>query len=338
MMLFASIGSPATASLVEVIEQTQPKIVKVYGVGGFRGLENYQSGFLISPNGHILTAHSYVLDTDYITVVLDDGRRFDAKLLGADPRLEIAILKIEASGLAHFDLAKSATAEAGARVLAFSNLFGIAVGNEPASVQKGTVSVVTRLDARRGTFETLYRGPVYVLDVATNNPGAAGGALTNARGELIGMLGKELRNALNHTWLSYAIPIAEMRTAIDELQTGKFLARQASEDFKKPRHSVDPAALGIVLVPDVLERTPPYIDQVRPGSPAAKANLRSDDLILYVGDRLVPSCKALVSELELIDREDAVRLTVQRGQELFEFVLRLNGNTESSTQEPHRHE
>ena len=60
-------------------------------------MEAYQSGMLISPTGHILTAYSYVLDTDYITAVLADGRRFEAKLVGADPRLEIAVLKIAAT-------------------------------------------------------------------------------------------------------------------------------------------------------------------------------------------------------------------------------------------------
>ena len=80
----------------------QPKIVKIYGAGGFRGMEAYQSGMLISPEGHILTVFSHVLDTDYITAVLADGRRFEAKLLGADPRLEVAVLKIDAAGLALF--------------------------------------------------------------------------------------------------------------------------------------------------------------------------------------------------------------------------------------------
>ena len=133
-------------------------MVKIYGAGGFRGMEAYQSGMLISPEGHILTVFSHVLDTDYITVVLADGRKFEAKLLGADPRLEIAVLKIDAADLPCFDLAKAANAEAGTRILAMSNLFNVAVGDEPVSVQKGTVSVVTRLDARRGVFETPYRG------------------------------------------------------------------------------------------------------------------------------------------------------------------------------------
>ena len=103
-------------------------------------------------------------------------------------------------------------------MLAVSNIFGVATGNEPASVQKGTVSVVTRLEARRGVFETPYRGPVYVLDVTTNNSGAAGGALVTRRGELAGMLGKELRNSLNNTWLNYAVPIAELRQSVEQIR------------------------------------------------------------------------------------------------------------------------
>ena len=66
-------------------------------------------------------------------------------------------------------------AEAGTRVLAFSNLFGVATGDEPASVQHGIVAVKTRLEPAAASFETPYHGPVYVLDAMTNNPGAAGG-------------------------------------------------------------------------------------------------------------------------------------------------------------------
>ena len=78
-----------------------------------------------------------------------------------------------------------------------------------------------------------------------------------------------------------------------------------------------------MLIPDVLERTPPYVDHVRPGSPAEKAGIRPDDLILLLGDRLIQSCKALASDLEYVDYEDAVKLTVLRGQELIEFSLRV---------------
>ena len=185
--------------------------------------------------------------------------------------------------------------------MAFSNLFGVAVGDEPVSVQKGTISVIARLEARRGVFETPYRGPVYVLDVTTNNPGAAGGALVTRHGELIGMLGKELRNSLNNTWLNYAVPIDELRRSVEEIRAGKFVAQRDPEAEKKPQRSLDLASLGIVLVPDVLDRTPPFVDRVQPGSPAAKAGIRPDDLIVLSGDHLIQSCKALRADLEYID-------------------------------------
>ncbi len=320
LLVLCRCATSATA-LVDTIDDAQPKIVKIYGAGGFRGMEAYQSGILISPQGHILTVFSHVLDTDYITAVLADGRKFEAKLLGADPRLEIAVLKIEANGVPYFDLAGAVKSNAGVRVVALSNIFGVAMGNEPVSAQKGTVSVVTRLDARRGVYETPYRGSVYVLDVTTNNPGAAGGALITRGGKLTGMLGRELRNALNNTWLNYAMPIEELRSSVEQIESGRFVAREA-ESVKKPARSVDLASLGIVLIPDVVERTPPYIDRVRPDSPAARAGIRPDDLVLLVGDRLVQSCKALTSELEYIDYEDPVKITVLRGQDLIPVSLR----------------
>ena len=105
-MLWAAIGvlawvsaaraDGADASFAAVAREVQPKIVKIYGAGGLRGLEAYQSGMLISAEGHVLTVWSYVLDSDDVTVVLDDGRRFTAKLVGADPLTEIAVLKIDA--------------------------------------------------------------------------------------------------------------------------------------------------------------------------------------------------------------------------------------------------
>ncbi len=316
-------GLPPATATSGVIEQVQSKIVKIYGAGGFRGMEAYQSGFLISAEGHVLTVHSYVLDTDYITATLDDGRRFDAKLLGADPRLEVAVLKIEAAELPHFDLLQAIDVESGARVLALSNLFGVATGDERASVQHGVVSVKTNLSARRGTYETPYRGPVYVLDAMTNNPGAAGGALVTRRGQLVGMLGKELRNALNNTWLNYAVPIDQLRPSVESIRSGKFDPAGTDPPESKPQRPLELVMLGIVLVPDVLERTPPYVDYVRAGSPAAETGIRPDDLVLLLGDRLVQSCKALRSELETIDFEDPVTLTVLRGQELLEMVLQV---------------
>ena len=145
--LLTSLSAVGSAPLPEVARQVLPKIVKIYGAGGIRGLEAYQSGFLISDQGHILTAWSYVLDADPVLAVLDDGRRFPAELTGADPRSELAVLKIDAQDVPYFDLQQVAQAQTGDRILAFSNLYGIATGSEPVSVLHGFVSAVTQLSA-----------------------------------------------------------------------------------------------------------------------------------------------------------------------------------------------
>jgi serine protease Do len=319
----------AGRSLADVVARVDAKLVKIYGAGGLAGLEAYQSGLLISPEGHVLTMFSYVLDSDEINVVLHDGRRFPAKLLGADPRLEVAVLKIEATALPAFDLHAAVEGTPGTAILAFSNLFGAATGNEPASVQHGVISVRTSLDARRGVFETPYRGPVYVLDVVTNNPGAAGGALTTTGGQLLGVLGKELRNALNNTWLNYAVPVAELRASVEAIRAGRFVPSAQDSARKKPDRPLTLALLGLIVVPEVGPRTPPFVDGLQPNSPAAKAGIAPDDLIVLVDDHLVQNCKSLAGELERIDFEDPVRLSVLRGNELKEFTLQVDSSRKS---------
>jgi len=313
----------ADSSYADIIAQVQPKIVKVYGAGGVRGLEAYQSGFLISAEGHILTVWSYVLDTDAIKVILDDGRDYTATLVGADPRTEIAILKIDAEDVQHFDPTAAVDLGPGARVLAFSNLFGVATGDEDASVQHGNVSAKTNLNARRGAFQSAYQGPVLIIDAVTNNPGAAGGALTDSSGQLVGLLGKELRNSYTNTWLNYAIPVNELSTSIQDILAGRVTPASRDDEAKKPADPITLELLGITLVPDVLSKTPPFIDEIRPESPAEKAGLQSDDLIVFVNDRMASSCKSLKDELSYIDRIDEVRLLVQRANGLVDVVLKV---------------
>jgi len=304
----------------ETIDDVLPRVVKIFGAGGLRNLEAYGSGFLVSPEGHIVTAWSHLLDTDAVTVVLNDGRRFDAETVGFEPTLEMAVLKIDAERLPHFDLDDAAEAGAGTRVLAFSNMFQVAVGDEPVSVVHGVIAATGPLSARRGRYEVAYDGPVYVVDAVTNNSGAAGGVVTTRDGRLLGMIGRQLRNSESNTWLNYAIPVSELVTTIRQIQTGDFSRGRDDESFDRSQNFAA-ADFGIILVPDVVQRTPAYVDAVLHGSPAAEVGLRPDDLIVFANNRLVPSCKALAEELGRLQPADDLTLVVRRGGSLVTVTM-----------------
>ncbi len=308
---------------LDTIDAVAPKLVKIFGAGGRKNLYAYGSGFLVSPQGHIATVWSHILDGDAVTVVLHDGRRFMGTIVGAEPSMDLAILKIDAEDLPHFDLTQE-TGEAGpgASVLAFSNVFKVATGDEPVSVMHGVIAAKTKLAARRGVFDAPYSGPIYVVDSVTNNSGAAGGVLTTRDGRLLGMLGKELKNNVTHTWLNYVVPVSELRTPIEEIVTGRFKPRPRPED--EPAVTVRrfaPRDFGLVMVPDVVARTPAYIDRVIPGSAAADAGLRTNDLVVFVGDRVIPSCRVLLEELGRLEPGDPLTMVVRRDDQLVTVTL-----------------
>ena len=220
--------STLAAPLHDTIRDAQRKVVKIYGAGGVRGLEAYQTGILISPEGHVLTALSYVLDTDDLTVVLDDGRQFTAELTRRRPgqragRAQAAARGRNAAGIRPGRGRRPA--QVGDRVLALSNLYNIAGGDEPVSVLQGVVTAIAPLEARRGGFQSNYHGPVYVLDAAANNPGAAGGALVDWNGRLLGVLGKELKSRATGAWLHYALPIDEIAATVGSPPRGRVARR-----------------------------------------------------------------------------------------------------------------
>lgn len=320
-------------SVNQTAVMTELKTVKLYGAGGVAGLDAYQSGFFISEKGYILTVWSTVLDLDTIIAVTSDGKRMEAKVVGIDPNLEIAVLSTDKSTANFFEISpskpagnvdqvvKSKPIHTGDRVLAFSNLFGIATGSEMSSIQKGVIMATTQLDARRGTFESVYQGPIYVIDAMTNNPGAAGGALTDMQGHILGMLGKELRDARANTWLNYAIPIAQISESAVRIIEGKSILRTA-DSRKTADRPISLMDLGIALIPDVLAKTPAYIDLVQPSSPASVAKLAADDLVLFVNSVRITSQNALRNELKYIDQADDVTMLIQRGTILREVTLR----------------
>lgn len=317
-MLVAAVGWVAAVVAAVPAPQTVAaaaarKVVKIHGAGGSRGLEAYQSGLIVSPDGRIVTASSTVLDAAQIDCVLDDGRRFSATLVGVDPRREVAVLAIDADDLPSFVIEDAGRASVGTRIFAVSNLFGVAVGDERVSVQRGVISAVVPLAARRGAAEAAYTGEVYVLDCTTNNPGSPGGALVDSEGRLVGMLGKELRATTSGIWLNYALPVDELAAGIEVAVSGN-----GGGPTPASAERVDPRRLGIVLVPDLLDRTPPFVESVLAESAAARAGLRADDLVIAVAGRTVASRAAVQEAIAAINPGDPVRLAVIRAGEVVE--------------------
>ncbi len=303
-------------SIPNVIDGVQPKVVKLFGAGGLKNLAGYGSGFLVSADGHIVTVWSHLLDSDVVTVVLSDGQRFYGEVLGTDSRLDLAIIKIDSQNLPHFDLKQAVSVGPGARVLAFSNMFKVATGDEPLTVVHGVVSSKTELSAKRGRYKVPYSGPVYLTDAITNNSGAAGGVLTTYDGKLLAMLGRELQSEESNTWINYAMPIPELQGAIEDIIAGKFTRRDPLTSTNKPEAMFSTLDFGIVLVPNVVFRTPAYIEAIQDDSPAAKQGLKPDDLIVFANGELVNSIQNLEQVFAQAIPGDDLQLIIRRNEEL----------------------
>jgi S1-C subfamily serine protease len=340
LLLTALAAGPALASdpFTEVADEVNQKLVKLFGSGGFRGIANYGTGILISPDGHILTVASPMLDTSELIVHLTDGRRMRAEVLVVEPELDLAVVRIKVEGkkpdeptgldLPHFDFvaaAKRPPAGPGDWVLAFGNMYEIAMRDEPLTVQRGIVSAYTKLHGRRGIFDFPYTGDVYMIDAITNNPGAAGGALTDRKGNLLGVVGREVRNVLSDTWINYAIPLGakvEIRDGEKTVTLGvaEFVEKALKGQYKpvqKTKEVTGPGGYhGIVFVPDILERTPPYVEDVAPGSPAAKAGIKADDLVSFIDGEPISSIKVFHESIRRTRTGAKVRFEVRRGDNL----------------------
>ena len=323
--LLAALLLPAAAAASDfgdVVDETLPKVVKIFGAGGLQNLPAHSTGVLVSSDGHVATIWNHVLDTPRPVVVLDDGRRFEATLVGAEPDSDVAVLKIDADGLPHFDLSDPADAGPASRVLAFSNMYKVATGGEPVSVQAGVVAATTELNARRGRWPVPYEGRAYVLDAITNTSGSGGGAVVTLDGRLLGMIGREVKGRDTNVWLNYAMPARDLRGPIERIISGRSASAEEAAATDPGGPMGDPRRLGVVLVPNVVPRTPGYVDSVLDGSEAAAAGLRPDDLIVSLDGVLVSSIRDLRGQLAEIPPGETVRLVVRRDRELIEVQLK----------------
>ncbi len=210
---------------------------------------------------------------------------------------------------------------------------------------RGVIAARTKLSGRVGVFDFPYNGDVYVVDQITNNPGAPGGALTTRDGKLLGVIGREIKNNQTETNLNYAIPVNAAVSVVVKVKEKdvdvektlnisfpQFVDLGMKGQYKPaPR---DKSAVkgeggysGLVFVPNILSRTPAYVEAVIPDSPAAKAGFRPDDLISFVDGEPIASIAAWLEYLRAHTRPGTtIRVDVRRGEALTTLTLPLGNH------------
>lgn len=300
------------------IDTAQERCVKIYGAGIGRE-PGYASGIIISPSGHILTASGIFLAGNRIRVVLPDGSLHLAQVERRSDPLQAAILKIDASTPNYFEVPAQPPAQAGDWIVGVSNLFKVAEGAEELSANLGIVSLRTRLEARRGTQDVPYDGDVLLIDAITSNPGAPGGALVNIEGQLVGMIGKTIESASTNTRLNYGVPSDLLRKFID----GEPLANT------RPAVQAGKVDVGIKLLTLSGRRAPAYVDRVTRDSPADRAGVRRDDLVLSIGQETVRNVADYLKAESQLKPGEEIPLVVKRKNQVLALSLTPGGESES---------
>ncbi|MCC6793650.1 MAG: DegQ family serine endoprotease [Candidatus Hydrogenedentes bacterium] len=256
------------------------------------------SGFIMSSDGYILTNNHVAGDADRLTVKLSDGRVFEAKVIGSDPATEVALIKIEATDLPVAKLGNSDALRVGEWVLAIGSPFGL-----NHTVTSGIVSARGRGDVRIVDYAD------FIQTDAAINPGNSGGPLLNIHGEVVGMNTAIMSRSGGSDGVGFAIPINMVKYVADQL---------------KENGTVTRGFLGVGIQPltpelakyfDMKESTGILVSEVQPGSPADKAGLRRDDLILELNGQRVGDAGAFRSQIAMTPKGKDIELTIDRAGE-----------------------
>lgn len=276
--------------------------------------EGVGSGVLISPDGYIITNNHVITGrsgepADEILVELNDGTEYSAKLVGRDPRSDLAVLKIEADGLPFITMADSDLLEVGDIVFAIGNPMGVGL-----TITQGIVSATGRSNLSI-LGETGYES--FIQTDAPINPGNSGGALVDAYGRLIGINTAILSQGGGSIGLGFAIPSSFAHgIATDLIREGEVrrgLLGVSIEDL-------NPEYAEAFEVP---EAKGAFVQSVGEGLPAAKAGLHAGDVVVSVNDQPVRSAGELRLKIAESAPGETVVLGVRRMSELLLFEVKL---------------
>lgn len=317
---------------IAVAKKVLPSVVgitvnyKVSSIFGSSTGEGSGSGIIISEDGYILTnnhvisseSSSYysISEATGITVNLyNDDETYEAKVIGTDAYTDLAVLKIEKTGLTPATLGNSDTVEVGEFTMAIGNPLGM-----DYSVTTGVVSAVNREVQSDGTTY------VAIQTDAAINSGNSGGALVNANGEVIGINTLKLSGS-GIEGIGFAIPISSTTSIIDQLIE--------HSTVKRPYIGISGSEIDERLSTRYGIPQGVYIEEVEAGSPAEKAGLKTSDIITKIEGKEVKSVNELNRIKYTYNIGDKVKLTIVRDHNEQEFEIELvetPEQTESQTQ------
>jgi len=272
-------------------EQEQPQRVQ-RGTG---------SGFITSADGRIFTNAHVVAGADTVSVVLKDGRRFKGEVVGSDETTDVAVIKINASGLPTVKLGDSDRLLPGQAAIAIGNPLGL-----DNTVTQGIISATGRSGADFGSSSRVN----FIQTDTAINPGNSGGPLINSKGEVIGMNTAIIQGA---SGIGFAVPIATAQRVADQLiTTGKvdhpYLGIQMAELSPELREQINRREGGVRVEQD----QGVIVLAVQPNSPAAAGGLKAGDVVEAIGGTAVQASKQVQQQVESAKIGNPLQITVKR--------------------------
>ena len=283
------------------------------------------SGFIITEDGYVVTNYHVISGASSVQVTLYNGDTYDATVIGGDSDYDVAVLKIEASGLQPVTLGESADVNVGDTVLAIGN----PLGELTFSMSQGIVSSCDRAINVDGT-------PFNMIQVDCSiNPGNSGGPLVNLYGEVVGIVSAKYSSYSSTTveGLGFAIPISDVRSIITDIMENGAVTDKAYMAITAGTMTEQMAAQYNI---DVTQGV--FVYSVVSGGAGDKAGLRLGDVITKMGDKTLTSRQDLSAAMKGYRAGDTVTLTVYRSGQYIETELTFDaqpqttGSQEDTTQ------